>query len=164
MLRLYHDLVDGVDYILPAWLPIARFRRRDRARAGLQAMLGAFIKERVNKKQAPNDGSQRYIPKGWLSILSPPVAHPMSAVFTNPANFDPGRFLPVRDGGRGARNWVIGFGLGPHACLGRAFARRELKIVLNILFERYTLDISGPISEVDGKHFTRRPATPGRVY
>lgn len=43
---LYRDLARGLDPVLPPWLPIPKFIRRDRARAGLRAMLGEIIEER----------------------------------------------------------------------------------------------------------------------
>lgn len=42
----YRDVAAGLEYILPPWLPLRRFRRRDRGRKGLLALLRPVIAER----------------------------------------------------------------------------------------------------------------------
>jgi len=44
--HLFHDLVGGMDAVLPPYLPLPRFRRRDRARRQMHAMLRPWIAER----------------------------------------------------------------------------------------------------------------------
>lgn len=44
--ELYADLAKGLDPILPPWLPIPKFIRRDRAKAELRPMIGAVVRER----------------------------------------------------------------------------------------------------------------------
>ena len=44
--HLFHDLVGGMDAVLPPYLPLPRFLRRDRARRQMHAMLRPWIAER----------------------------------------------------------------------------------------------------------------------
>lgn len=43
---LYDDLAKGIDPILPSWLPLPKFNRRDRAKAELRPMIGELVRER----------------------------------------------------------------------------------------------------------------------
>jgi sterol 14-demethylase len=53
--RLFHDLAGGIEFILPPNLPTPRFRRRDRARRRLEAMVQALIAERRGLAAPPED-------------------------------------------------------------------------------------------------------------
>lgn len=44
--RLYRDVVNGIDFVLPPYLPLPRFRRRDRARRILHSRIRTMIEER----------------------------------------------------------------------------------------------------------------------
>lgn len=59
--ELYRDLAAGLDPLLPAWLPIARFRRRDRARAELGQIFGEWIDRRRRDPNAPDDFFKRLL-------------------------------------------------------------------------------------------------------
>jgi sterol 14alpha-demethylase len=43
---LYDDLAKGMDPVLPSWLPLPKFNRRDRAKAELRPMLMEVVRER----------------------------------------------------------------------------------------------------------------------
>src|SRR6185436_19431609 len=44
--ELFRFLMEGIDFVLPPNLPLPRFRRRDRAKAGLLDMIGGAVAER----------------------------------------------------------------------------------------------------------------------
>lgn len=58
---LYRDVVRGIEVMLPHNLPIARFRRRDRARKILQDRIRALIAERRAHPQGHDDFLQQLV-------------------------------------------------------------------------------------------------------
>ncbi len=56
-LPLYHDLANGMEFILPPNLPLPRFRRRDRARVALAEM----IRPLIQKRRQPDDDSYDFM-------------------------------------------------------------------------------------------------------
>jgi sterol 14-demethylase len=54
--RAYRDLAAGMSPILPPHWPLPRFRRRDRAKAQLHAMIGGLITERRSSAQSSESG------------------------------------------------------------------------------------------------------------
>jgi len=58
---LFHDLANGIDPILPANLPLPRFRKRDQARKKLDVLLGDLIDERQANPDKHDDFLQYII-------------------------------------------------------------------------------------------------------
>ena len=64
---------------------------------------------------------------GELVIISEPASNRDPAVWNDPETFDPTReHVPH-----------LGFGIGPHVCLGQSLARAELRIVFPSVFRRF---------------------------
>jgi sterol 14-demethylase len=59
--HLFHDLVAGMDAVLPPSLPLPRFLRRDRARRQMHAMLRPWIAERRGASGQPQDFLQTLV-------------------------------------------------------------------------------------------------------
>ena len=59
--HLFHDLVAGMDAVLPPSLPLPRFLRRDRARRRMHAMLRRVIAERRGASGQPQDFLQTLV-------------------------------------------------------------------------------------------------------
>jgi cytochrome P450 len=75
------------------------------------------------------------IPAGDRLLLSYPSANRDEDVFTDPDAFDVGR----------TPNDHLGFGIGPHFCLGANLARREIRVMFEELFRRLPdIRVSGP--------------------
>lgn len=102
------------------------------------------------------------VPKGWNVALCPQVSHLVPEVYPDPHRFDPERFSAERDEGRGHKYPFVGFGGGTHACLGRAAAMLEVKIILSELLRRVEFAFGDP-PQVDPGHITRRPRSPFRL-
>lgn len=76
-------------------------------------------------------------------IVALNVANRDPAVFTDPQRFDITR--------RGQAH--LGFGYGPHQCLGAMVARIELRVVFSLLFERIPgLSVAVPFEDIRFKH------------
>ena len=78
-----------------------------------------------------------HIPAGWYVDISPRLTHHLPELYTEPDRFDPDRFAPPREEDKKHPFALVGFGSGPHSCLGFEFAQMEMKIVLSTLLRHY---------------------------
>jgi len=88
------------------------------------------------------------IPAGWFVIVSSLLTHRMSQLYTEPDNFDPERFAPPREEHKKHPFALIGFGGGPHKCLGYEFAQMEMKIILSTLLRHFDWSITPDPSSI----------------
>jgi cytochrome P450 len=77
------------------------------------------------------------IPAGWKVDISPMLTHRLPEIYPEPDRFDPLRFAPPREEDKKHPFSLIGFGSGPHSCIGAEFARMEMKIFLAELLRKY---------------------------
>ncbi|AGY59171.1 cytochrome P450 [Gloeobacter kilaueensis] len=96
------------------------------------------------------------IPAGWLVAVSPFVSHRMAELFADPDHFEPERFAPPREEDRQDPLALVGFGAGPHVCIGREFALMELKIALAILLRDYDWTVAPAEQAVTPRLFPAR--------
>lgn len=84
------------------------------------------------------------VPQGSLVVISPFLVHRHREFWSDPAGFNPGRFLPGGDGDPAARHRCafIPFGAGKRACIGASFAELEIVIVLAAIARRYRLELT----------------------
>ncbi len=75
----------------------------------------------------------------YYSIL---FTHMMPELFSDPECFDPERFAPPRCEDERTPFSLIGFGGGPRTCIGRGFARLEMKIIAATLLHGYECKVS----------------------
>jgi len=78
-----------------------------------------------------------HIPAGWYVDISPMLTHRLPELYTDPDRFAPERFAPPREEDKKHPFALVGFGSGPHSCLGFEFAQMEMKIVLSALLRHY---------------------------
>jgi pentalenene oxygenase len=82
----------------------------------------------------------RAVPAGTMVLISTYALHRDPAYFPDPDTFDPDRWseeaLPPR--GRPVKHYLP-FGLGPHGCVGEAFAWTQMAMVLATLANRWSL-------------------------
>lgn len=93
------------------------------------------------------------IPAGTQVRLSLAGTHLLPSVFSEPARFDPDRFLPPRDEERRTPYGLVTFGGGPRICIGINFAQIEVKALIADCVRRFTLEPAGPPSD-HGGHWT----------
>ena len=104
------------------------------------------------------------VPAGWLALYRIEAAHLDERCYSQPANFDPDRFSPTRAEHKRYDYSLVAFGGGPRVCLGMAFAKLEMKIMMALLLRDYewaiapgqnlTLDPVPTLSPVDGLKVT----------
>ena len=100
------------------------------------------------------------LPKGWLTIICPSVAHRLPEVFTDPDAYDPERFAPGRAEDRRHPYSLIGFSGGFYRCPGSAFGNNELRVILSALLERFSLRLVTPSPGTDFDLGIIKPASP----
>lgn len=84
------------------------------------------------------------VPRGWITMLCPSVAHRLPEVFSNPDRYDPDRFAPDRAEDRKHSYSLIGFGGGMYHCPGSRFGVNEIKTTASLLLQNYTLELADP--------------------
>lgn len=109
--------------------------------------------------QAYEYGGYR-IPRGWLTMVCPAVSHRLPEVFSRPERYDPERFSPERAEDRKHPYSLIGFSAGFYRCPGAGFGISEMKCILTMLLQRYTLELLGPDPARDFEMGVIRPKPP----
>jgi cytochrome P450 len=77
------------------------------------------------------------IPQGWSVQYQIRQAHKDDSVYVLPAEFDPDRFSPARQEDKSQVFSFIPFGGGLRECLGKEFARLEMKVLAAMLLRKY---------------------------
>jgi cytochrome P450 len=80
------------------------------------------------------------LPRGTLVFYSPYLTHRDPATFEHPNAFDPDRWLPARGERRVTPARLFGFGGGPRVCLGKAFAKLQLRLMVQALLARHHVE------------------------
>ena len=81
------------------------------------------------------------IPKGWDIYYQIPETHQDRHIYTYPERFDPDRFSSERAEDKQKRFSNIPFGGGIRECLGKEFARLEIKLFAALLVRDYAWDL-----------------------
>ncbi|MEU0878459.1 cytochrome P450 [Lentzea sp. NPDC005914] len=97
------------------------------------------------------------IPRGATVMLHPGVSHRDAAVFGDPGEYRPDRFLTE------PASALQTFGGGIHRCLGEHFAHSEMKVVITRLVERLEMRLLDPDPVAVRGHRSNWPRRPCRV-
>ena len=97
------------------------------------------------------------IPKGWLVLISPPVAQSLPELFPDPDRYDPLRFSPERDKERHQPHAIISFGGGIHKCAGVKFALWEMTMIASLFARELEWELLGDPPRVEDKLGPARP-------
>lgn len=81
------------------------------------------------------------IPQGWDIYYQIPETHQDPQIYKNPEQFDPDRFSPERAEDKQKVFSHIPFGGGIRECLGKEFARLEMKIFAALLVRNYQWEL-----------------------
>jgi retinoid hydroxylase len=81
------------------------------------------------------------IPKGWTIQYQIAQTHKDSAIYSESDRFDPDRFSPTRQEDKQANFAYIPFGGGLRECLGKEFARLEMRIFASLLLQKYQWEL-----------------------
>jgi retinoid hydroxylase len=81
------------------------------------------------------------IPKGWTIQYQIAQTHQDSAIYAESDRFDPDRFSPERQEDKQTNFAYIPFGGGLRECLGKEFARLEMRIFASLLLQKYQWEL-----------------------
>jgi retinoid hydroxylase len=81
------------------------------------------------------------IPKGWTIQYQIAQTHKDSAIYSESDRFDPDRFSTTRQEDKQANFAYIPFGGGLRECLGKEFARLEMRIFASLLLQKYQWEL-----------------------
>jgi retinoid hydroxylase len=81
------------------------------------------------------------IPEGWTIQYQIAQTHKDSAIYSESDRFDPDRFSPTRQEDKQANFAYIPFGGGLRECLGKEFARLEMRIFASLLLQKYQWEL-----------------------
>lgn len=88
------------------------------------------------------------IPKGANVLMSPYVMGRLHQLWDSPEEFRPERFSPEQVAGRHPMTHTP-FGTGPRICLGARMATMEAKVILAMVFQKYSFERTQNTLEVD---------------
>jgi cytochrome P450 len=91
----------------------------------------------------PMDLGGYHLTAGSYILPSIFLVHSSSEHYDHPTDFRPERFLNTKP----SKSVWLPFGGGPRRCLGAAFAMFEMKLLVQLLLERYTLSATHPDDE-----------------
>jgi cytochrome P450 len=80
------------------------------------------------------------LPRDTLVFYSPYLTHRDPAVFEHPNAFDPERWSPARGERKSSPARLFGFGGGFRVCLGKSFAKLQLRLMVLALLRRHHLE------------------------
>ncbi|MCB9730293.1 MAG: cytochrome P450 [Deltaproteobacteria bacterium] len=80
------------------------------------------------------------LPRDTPVFYSPYLSHRDPEAFDHPNAFDPDRWDSERSPKRARTALLVGFGSGPRVCLGKAFAKLQLRILVAEALRRYRLE------------------------
>jgi sterol 14-demethylase len=119
-----------------------------------------FLLIRVVKREFEFKGYR--FPAGTWLLLSPTVSQRMPEAFEDPDCFDPQRFSAERIKSMHPFAYLA-FGGGRHKCLGNAFARLQIKVILATLLRRFDFSATSDPIGSDFHGLVIGPSQPCRV-
>ena len=81
------------------------------------------------------------IPKGWAVLYNVPKTHQDNNIYSSPSEFDPERFAPERLEDKSKPFAHIPFGGGMRECIGKEFAKLEMKLFAALLVRDYEWEL-----------------------
>ncbi|XP_078669250.1 cytochrome P450 26A1-like [Branchiostoma floridae x Branchiostoma belcheri] len=106
---------------------------------GRLTYVGQVVKEVLRRRPPIGGGYRRalksfeiggfQVPEGWAVLYSIRDTHEASQIFSSPELFDPDRWTAETSQAPLARYDMVTFGGGPRACVGKEFAKLQLKLL-----------------------------------
>jgi cytochrome P450 len=81
------------------------------------------------------------IPQGWSVLYQIPLTHKDSSIYTETERFDPQRFNPERAEDKAKPFSHLPFGGGVRECIGKEFAKLEMKLFAALLIREYEWEL-----------------------
>jgi retinoid hydroxylase len=97
---------------------------------------GAF-----RKAIKPFEFNGYFIPQGWSVLYLVGRTHQDTSIYSQPERFDPQRFAPERAEDKAIMFGYVPFGGGIRECLGKEFAKLEMKLFAALLVREYEWEV-----------------------
>jgi len=81
----------------------------------------------------------KQVDSGGFLVYLPTEAHHNPDLFPEPFEFDPGRY--ARGDGQTQASSFVGWGAGRHPCLGKRFAKLQVKVIMAMLLARFEFEL-----------------------
>ncbi|KAJ0108112.1 hypothetical protein J7T55_007231 [Diaporthe amygdali] len=92
-------------------------------------LVGTAFRKNISGRDVPIGKSGEVVPRDGFAIYLLDEIHFNPAVYTNPNEWDPSRYLPERAEDKKEPLSYLGWGVGRHPCLGMRFAKLEMSII-----------------------------------
>lgn len=120
-------------------------------------LVGTAFRKNISGRDVPIGSSGEVVPADGFALYLIDDVHFNPEVYTDPCEWDPGRFLPGRAEDKKVPFGYVGWGVGRHPCLGMRFAKLEMSIIGALfvaMFDFRLFDDQG--NKVDRAPFTSR--------
>ncbi|PPQ75528.1 hypothetical protein CVT24_013234 [Panaeolus cyanescens] len=108
-------------------------------RETLRMIMSSSLIRRNIQEDIEFDGIK--VKKGDFLLYSTADAHMDEKIYTNPEEYDPGRYLPGREEDKKEAFAFVGWGAGRHPCAGMKVAKLEIKLVMAIILLGYEYEL-----------------------
>lgn len=92
-------------------------------------LVGTAFRKNISGRDVPIGNSGEVVPADGFALYWIDDVHFDRGVYTDPEEWDPGRFLPGRAEDKREPFGYLGWGVGRHPCLGMRFAKLEMGII-----------------------------------
>ncbi|KAH8743848.1 cytochrome P450 6A1 [Diaporthe sp. PMI_573] len=92
-------------------------------------LVGTAFRKNISGRDVPIGSSGEVVPRDGFALYWIDDVHFNPEVYTNPNEWDPGRYLPERAEDKKVPFGYVGWGVGRHPCLGMRFAKLEMSII-----------------------------------
>lgn len=134
-------------------------------------LVGTAFRKNISGKDVPIGKSGEVVPRDGFALYLIDDVHFDPAVYTNPSDWDPGRFLPERAEDKKVPFGYLGWGVGRHPCLGMRFAKLEMSIIAALFVATFDFQLQddkgnkldrAPLTSRN-KHSAHKPEQPLRL-
>ncbi|KAI1640868.1 cytochrome P450 [Biscogniauxia mediterranea] len=117
------------------------------------SMPGTAFRKNTSGHDIPIGSTGEVIPDGAFAAFLVDDVMLNSEWYTDPARFDPGRYVEDRAEDKKVPHGYVGWGSGRHPCLGMRFARLEMALIAAYFMAMFDFELS----DRDGNSATKAP-------
>lgn len=104
-------------------------------------LVGTAFRKNISGRDVPIGSSGEVVPRDGFALYWIDDVHFNSEVYTDPEEWDPGRYLPDRAEDKKEPFGYVGWGVGRHPCLGMRFAKLEMSIICALFVAMFDFEL-----------------------
>lgn len=134
---------------IEAWeseFPMIDLCLKEAIRMNLQ---GTAFRRNISGHDVKIDNTGKVVPPRSFAIYHVAETHFNPSIYSNPSDWDPGRYLPDRAEHEKQKHAWFGWGVGRHPCLGMRFAKLETYLIVAFwvaFFDSDVVDANGNVT------------------